>query len=150
MSGCCSERLGVHHRREVVGELKVEVVLEDDESLRGERGVGGATETELRLTGLDGVLRLQRAVPERDHLGDVQPVRLLEPGLAERALGALGRRGQDDRLAERGEVRQRGEVVLGREVLGHEERVLVGRVGRVQHGEPAWLGQLDAAPRSCC
>ena len=97
-------------------------------AVSGERAVAGQHEPDRRLA-------LAHGVPDQPEvvgleLGDVQPVGLLQARLAERALGALRRAGQDQAAARLGELAQRGHVVLVGERLGHREGVLVLRLRR--------------------
>ena len=65
-----------------------------------------------------GVLDLGAAEAERDDLGDVEAVDLGEAALAVGAARAVLGRAELDRLAERGEVGERLEVVLRRRTPG--------------------------------
>ena len=106
-----------------------------------EAAVGGAGLAEVDLTLLDGVLDLGAAEVERHDLADLEAVDLGEPALAVGAALAVRRGAELDRLAQRGEVGQRREVVGVGELLGDEEGVLVGGLGRRQDRDALLLGQ---------
>ena len=89
------EDLPAEHRHEVVGELQALVVLEEDEVVDGDRRVGREEQPDVDAPVLDRGDGDRAARVERLELLEREPVRLLQPDRAERALRALGRTPED-------------------------------------------------------
>src|SRR3954449_13237488 len=110
--------------------MEVLVVLEDLQPQGGDAPVAGEDQADRDLVLGDGRLGQRAARIEGLEALELQAVRALEAGLAERTGRALGRTTEDEVTLVTGEVGERGELVVGRELLGDGERVLVGRSRR--------------------
>src|SRR5438105_6239038 len=102
------------------------VVIEDDEVVRRDPAVAGEDETDIDRTLLQGGKGQRSARVERLERLELQAVRLLEAGLAERSLRALRWPAQSPLAGDRrGDVRELGEVVLVGLGLGDREGILI-------------------------
>src|SRR5690349_5825089 len=117
------------------------VVGEEDEAELVERRVRRRGQDHLVLTTLHGPLRLGGAYTLRVDAGDVDAVRLLQPGLAVGPLNALVARREPYRKTGRAEVAERLQVMLPGIRRRHREGVLVDGPAGVEDGEAARCGQ---------
>lgn len=115
--------------------LHMLVVAEDDEPEGAEGGVGGRGQHHLVLPVLYRLLGGGGSDALGIDAGDVDAVRLPQPGSAVRAPDAFVTGGQPHRKPGCSQIAQGPQAVLGRVGRGDRVGVLVERPAGVQHGE---------------
>src|SRR5207342_1093724 len=113
-------------RRDVLGGLEAQVVLEQDEIVQVDRAVAREQQRHVHRPFRQGGNRARTArVEVADDLPERDPVRPLETGEAEGSPGAFGRSTEDQLAGDRREVAERAESVPLRGLRRYREPVLI-------------------------
>ena len=125
----------VHQRGDVLGGLEMSVIGQLD--VVDELRIGAEQQGDIDVAVAERLVGDRSAGLEGDEVGELQPVHLTKPDLAELARGALCRTAEDELGSDRRQITERGQPVPASGVLADDERVDVLRRRRVEGGDGA-------------